>query len=44
MDTYKVKVILDIEAESYDEAEEKAMFAINEAVAYTEDIEVLEDW
>ena len=44
MDTYKVKVILDIEAESYDEAEENTMFAINEAVAYIEDIEVLEDW
>lgn len=44
MSTYKVKVILEVEAENYDEAEEQAMFAINDAVAYTDSIEVLEDY
>ena len=41
--TYRVKVILQIEAENYDDAEEKVMFAINESLAYTNSIEILEE-
>ena len=41
--TYKVKVILQIEAENYDDAEEKVMFAINESLAYLNSIEILEE-
>lgn len=45
MNTYKVKVTFDINADSYDEAEEKAMLAIREASAtLIEDIEVVEAW
>lgn len=40
---YKVKVILQVEAENYDNAEEKVMFAINESLAYTNSIEILEE-
>ena len=42
MNTYKVRVDLEIEAENYDEAEEKAMFAINDNIAYRERIEIID--
>lgn len=42
MTTYKVRIDLEIEAENYDEAEEKAMFAINENIVNTKRIEIID--
>lgn len=42
LNTYRVRVILEIEAQTMAEAEEKALFAISDGFAYTESMDVID--